>query len=146
MQSDQNLLPGFISIEDAIALIKKDERDDATVDLQFLANNIPYMKVKQTYNIRLMKTIDGRATRTGTAYVIIHTEYDRQILLKAIREAFEARTNIQLNVENIGINHVTSMIDQEKQATDPRPRSNAESTVKVGDDISNPYEQTLQGV
>lgn len=146
MQPNNNLMPGFITVEDAIALIKKDKRDDATVDLQFLANNIPYMKVKQNYNIRLMKTVNGRAVRNGSVYVTLYTEYDRQILLKAIQDAFEERTKLKLDVENIGLSRVTTMVDEEKGASDGRPRTNAESTVKAGDDISKSYEQVLQGV
>lgn len=146
MQPTNNLMPGFITVEDAVALIKKDKRDDATVDLQFLANNIPYMKVKQNYNIRLMKTVDGRAVRNGSLYVTLYTEYDRQILLKAIQDAFEERTKIKLDIENIGINRVTSMIDEEQSITDARVRGNMGSTIKPGDDISQSYEQVLQGV
>lgn len=146
MQPNNNLMPGFITVEDAIALIKKDKRDDATVDLQFLANNIPYMKVKQNYNIRLMKTVNGRAVRNGSVYVTLYTEYDRQILLKAIQDAFEERTKLKLDVENIGLSRVTTMVDEEKGVSDGRPRTNADSTVKAGDDISKSYEQVLQGV
>lgn len=152
MQPTTNLMPGFVTIETAIALIKKDKREEATVDLQFLANNIPYMKVKQVYNIRLMKTITDKKTgqrkavRNGSVYVTIATEYDRQILLKAISDAFEERTKIQLNVDNLGLNRVTSMVDEEAEMTDARPRGNYNSTIKAGDDISKPYEQVLQGV
>lgn len=146
MQPNTKLSPGFITVEEAVALIKKDRRDDATVDLQFLANNIPYMQVKHNYNIRLMKTENGRAIRNGSVYVTLFTEYDRQILLKAIQDAFEERTKLKLDVENIGINKVTSMIDEENHISDARVRPNAESQIKAGDDISNPYEQVLQGV
>lgn len=141
-----SLNPGFVTIEDAIALIKKDKRDDATVDLAFLANNIPYMRKKQNYNIRLMKTVNGKAVRNGSVYVTPMTDYDVQILMRAITDAFEERTRIKLDVENIGINKVTTMVDEEKQFTDGRIRPNTESNIKAGDDISTPYEQVLQGV
>lgn len=146
MQPINNLPPGFIPVEDAIALIKRDTIEQPTVDLQFLANNIPYMKAKQTYNIRLMKAdSNGRAVRNGSVYVILQTEYDRQILLKAIQDAFETRTKIKLNVENIGLKQVTTMVDEAKGGQ-ALPRYNGGSEVKAGTDISKPYAQTLQGV
>ena len=35
---------GFIPVEQAIELIKKDTRDDATVDLDFMVKNIHYIQ------------------------------------------------------------------------------------------------------
>lgn len=147
MQPANNTLPpGFITVEDAIALIKKDRRDNATVDLQFLANNLQYMRKKQNYNIRLMKTENGRTVQNGCLYVTLQSDYDVQILARAITDAFEERTKIKLDIENAGLAAVSTTIDQEKNISVPTPRANEESSIKRGDDISNPYSQTLQGV
>lgn len=146
MNPTNSYRPGFISVEDAIALIKADKRDDATVDLQFLANNLPYLRTKGIYNIRRMRTDEkGHAVRDGSSYVTIHTEYDRQILLKAIQDAFEERTKIHLNVENIGLNKVTTVVDEENNNTTGQPRMNESSDINKGDSIKS-YSQTVQGV
>lgn len=145
MPPNNTYAPGFIGVEDAIRLIHEDKRDDAKVDLQFLVSNIPYMKVKQNYNIRLMKTVNGKAIRDGSVYVTLHTEYDRQVLLRAIQDAYQARTGIKFNADEIGINHVNAMVDQEKGISEPRPRAEAEGRTKVGDNISNPYTQVING-
>lgn len=153
MSPKQDLPPGFIHVEEAIALIQKDTRENAVVDLQFLANNIPYMRVNGNYNIRLLKTVEDPVThqhkvvRNGSVYVTLYSEYDKQVLLRAITDAFEERTKVKLDTKNIGINKVTSMVDEEKGANDARiVRPNQESTIKPGDNISESYEKVLQGV
>lgn len=154
MQNNQPLPAGFIPLEEAIALIKADKRDDATVDLQFLVNNVPFLKKKGTYNIRLLKTVKDEATgqnktvRNGTVYVFLPTEYDVQVLYRAIKEAYEERTKIALadDVEEaLGVNRLTTAIDEEKGMGE-RVRVNTESRTKKGADISKSYEQVLQGV
>lgn len=159
MQSSQQLPAGFIPVEEAIALIQKDRRDAAVVDLQFLVNNLPYLKVKHNYNIRLLKTVEDEKTgmpkivRDGTVYVNLATDYDVQILARAITNAFEERTKVKLNFDELGVNKITTMIDEEKHITDPTARltnlnlrNNTESSTQLGADISQSYEQVLNGV
>ena len=149
MQNNQPLPSGFITVEDAIALIQKDRRDDATVDLQFLVNNIPYLQTKRTYGIRLMKTVEDektkrrKAVRAGTSYVTLQTDYDKQVLLRAITDAYKERTNIALSEDSFGVNHVTTMIDQETGTTSGQPRVTTAQLTKAGDDISRPYEKVI---
>lgn len=159
MQNSQRLPEGFIPVEEAIALIQKDKREDAVVDLQFLVNNLPYLKAKHNYNIRLLKTVKDEKTgmpkvvRNGTVYVNLATDYDVQILARAITDAFEARTKVKLNFDELGVNKITTMIDEEKHITDPAGRisnpalrNNVDSTTQAGADIPKPYEQVLNGV
>lgn len=142
--NSQTLPPHFVTVEEAIRLIKADKRDDAKVDLQFLVNNIPYMKVKQNYNIRLMKTVNGRAIRDGSVYVTIYTEYEKQILLHAIQEAYTDRTGIKFNEGEEGVNHVSTVVDQEQSRMDARPIT-TETGTAAGENISKPYEQVING-
>lgn len=145
MERNSGLMPGFITVERAIELIKEDSRDKAVVDLQFLVNNIPYMKVKQNYNIRLLKTDDkGKVVRNGTVYVTILNEYDKQILLRAITDAYNERTGIMVNPATYGLNRVTTTVDQEAGHTTAIPRPNNESTVKPGEQIQSSPQQVIQ--
>lgn len=159
MQNNRPLPNGFIPVEEAIALIKKDKREEAVVDLQFMVNNLPYLRVKHHFNIRLLKTVEDEKThqrkvvRNGTLYVNLPTEYEVQILAKAITEAYAERTKIQLNYEQPGVNKITAMIDEEKNISDPalrianpNLRNNTESVTQEGASIGQPYEQVLNGV
>lgn len=148
MQDNNSLRPGFISVQKAIELIQEDTREKAAVDLKFLINNIPYMKVKQNYNIRLLKTAkDGKVERNGSVYVTLMTEYDKQILLKAIQDAYNERTGILVDPAAYGLNRVTTTIDQEAGNTTGVPRANNESDIKLKDPIAdNTQQQVMQGV
>lgn len=147
MQPNGGLNPGFITVEDAVKLIKADKRDKATVDLQFLVNNIPYLKEKHNYNIRLLESDEkGYAHYTGEVFVNLTTRYDKELLLKTIVDAYTERTGVALNADTLGINKVTSMVDEEQGALDGRPRFNPDSKIKVKDDISQPYTQVLENV
>lgn len=145
MKNDSTLMPGFITVERAIELIKEDTREKARVDLQFLVNNIPYMKVKQNYNIRLLKTEeDGRVVRDGTVYVTLYNEYDRQILLRAITDAYNARTGVLVKPDTYGVNHITTVVDEEAQQMTGRPQINATSQIEFGERIESFPEQIIQ--
>lgn len=152
MQNSQTLPPGFVAIEDAIVLIKADRRDKAVVDLQFLVNNLPYLRTKGHYNIRLLKTVEDEKTggkkvvRNGSVNVFVATDYDKQILQRAIVDAFKERAGIEINVDNPGVNHITSTVDEEKGSM-AQVRPNLDASTKAGDAIlqRNP-QQILQGV
>lgn len=147
MEQQRRLANGFITVEEAIELIKQDTRDKAVVDLQFLTNNIPFLKVKQNYNIRLLKTLDdGRVVYNGERYVTIMSNYEKEILKKAILDAFAVSTGKQLDADNYGINRITTVVEGEGQTVQNvgRPQVNTTSTVKVGDDISNSYTRVVE--
>lgn len=141
----QQLRPGFVTVEDAIKLIQADKRDDAKVDLQFLVNNIPYMQVKHNYNIKKLKTIDGKVVRDGHVYVTLYTEYDRQMLLKAIQDAYAQRVGIQFNPDDLGVNYVSTMVDQEKNEMSGRPQAGAEAVLQKNEVIKEGVGQVIQG-
>lgn len=137
--------PGFISVEEAIKLIQSDKRDDAKVDLQFLVSNIPYAEVKHTYNIRKLKTVDGKVIRDGSVYVMLETEYERQILLKAIQDAYTERTNIRFNPDGMGVNYVSSVVDQETNQMSAQPRAGAAPVLQKDEIIKESIDQVIQG-
>lgn len=143
--TNQQLNPGFVTIEDAIKLIRSDKRDDAKVDLQFLVNNIPYMRVKGVYNIRKLKTTNGKVERDGEVYVTLYTQYDLEILKRAIQDAYSERTGIQFNTENVGVNYVSSIIDQEKNQMSGRPQAGAEAVLQPNEIIKEGISQVIQG-
>lgn len=147
MDNNPRLAPGFVTVERAIELIKADTRDKAVVDLQFLVNNIPYMKVGRTYNIRLLKTENGKVLRDGTVYVQIANDYDKAVLLRAITDAYNQRTGILVSEKTAGVNRITTVVDEEAQQTTGAPRENTNSDMKAGDAIiSNPDTIVQQGV
>lgn len=121
------LSPGFITIDDAIALINQDTRDKATVDLAWMANNIDYVNEFKNFQIPLMFSDDkGYAHRKGETYVYVATAYEKEALRHAIREAYKKRTGRDADVN--AVHDKTTVYDPEhntsaKVMTSPNPNT-----------------------
>lgn len=143
------LSKGFIPVEQAIALIKKDERDEAAVDLSYMANNINYIQEGKNFRIPLarnateediksfMARFPGRRPSpiviVGSVYVYIATAYEKEILRQAIREAFKERTNREIAAEGKVYNKTT--VQDDEHNTGARLMKNPNPTTKAGDDL-----------
>lgn len=138
MQTNIPTGPDFISAEELVKLIQLDKPDDAKVDIQFMVNNIPYLRVNQLFNVRLLKTTpEGKVERDGTLYARIMNDYDKAIVLKALQDVYNSRTGILVNPAELGINKVTTAIDEEKGKTTAQPQINKESSIVVGEKLGN---------
>lgn len=97
------LPPGFISVEDAVALIKSDTREKPVVDMDYLAAHkvwldrngpahnfripkIRMLKPEEVYKTKRGKVIDYE--HTGDVYVQINTAYENELLKKAILDKY----------------------------------------------------------
>lgn len=152
MQTNIPTGPDFISAEELVKLIQSDKPDDAKVDIQFMVNNMPYLRVNQLFNVRLLKTTpEGKVVRDGTLYARIMNPYDKEIVLQALRTVYQERTGILVNPAELGINKVTTAIDEEKGKTTAQPQFNPESSVTTGEKLGGTLneindQKVLQGV
>lgn len=135
---ENNGLPrGFITIQQAIALIESDTRKDPVVDTQFLLNNIPYLKLGQNYNIKLLTRDDnGNIVENGNKYVQILSERDLVNLREAISDHYKNVTGRVVDSNSIGLRRMTTVSDDEKNPT-ARNMVNEESKIKYGDELSS---------
>lgn len=128
------LSKGFIPVEDAIKLIRKDTRDDATVDLDFMVKNIHYIQDNKNFRIPLMKSDKKKiAHRVGSVYVYIQTAYEKEALKQAIREMFKDRTNRDINPD--GKTYSKTTVQDDEYNAGARITSNPNPTTKAGDDL-----------
>lgn len=128
------LSKGFIPVEQAIALIRKDTRDDATVDLDFMVKNIHYIQDNKNFRIPLMKSDERKiAHRVGSVYVYIQTAYEKEALKQTIREMFKERTNRDINPNGRTYNKTTVQDDEHNSGA--RIMANPNPTTKEGDDL-----------
>lgn len=134
---ENNGLPrGFITIQQAIELIESDTRRDPVVDTAFLLRNIPYLKLGQNYNIKLLtRDDDGRIVENGSKYVQILTERDLVNLREAIGDHYKLVTGRNVDTNSIGLRRMTTVSDDEKN---PAAKNivNEESKIKFGDELS----------
>lgn len=143
------LSKGFIPVEKAIELIKKDTRDNATVDLDFMVKNIHYIQDNKNFRIPLARTAtkeDIEAFRAkfpgkrpspivivGSVYVYISSAYEKESLKEAIRKAFKEHTNRDLDVNGKTYNKTTVQDDEHNSGA--RLMANPNPTTKAGDDL-----------
>lgn len=130
------LSKGFIPVDQAIELIKKDTRDDATVDLDFMVKNIHYIQDNKNFRIPLMKSDERKiAHRVGSVYVYIQTAYQKEALKQTIRDAFKERTNRDINPDGVVYNKTTVQDDEYNAGA--RIKSNPNPTTKANDNLGN---------
>ena len=131
------LSAGFITISEAIDLINKDTRDDATVDLSWMVKNIHYIQENKNFRIPLMYSDEKKiAHKKGNTYVYVATSYEKEILRHAIREAFRLRTGKDVNPERKTKNK-TTVYDPEYNTLSQGSaiQSNPNPTTKAGDNL-----------
>lgn len=128
------LSKGFIPVDKAIELIKKDTRDDATVDLAYMVKNIHYIQDNKNFRIPLMKSDENKiAHRVGSVFVFIQTAYQKEALKQAIREMFKERTNRDISPEGKTYNKTTVQDDEYNAGA--RIKANPNPQTKAGDDL-----------
>lgn len=124
---------GFITVDEAIALIEKDDRKNAVVDTRFLLRNLPYLRVNGNYNIKLLTRDDaGKIIDNGSAFVQIATEWDRSRLEHAIVKHYSDVTGREINPETIGLRSMTTAKDEDDNPTGVLKR-NKKPMTKYGD-------------
>lgn len=93
----------FISIDDAIRLIDKDTRKDPVVDVDYMVNASPYIRVNGNFTIKLLtRAADGRIVENGVKFVQIASEWDKSRLKHAIFEHYKNATGKEIIEESIG--------------------------------------------
>lgn len=141
MQNNPQLAKDELSLEQAVKLIQADTPSKATVDLQWLANNIDYIREFNNFRIpiarnatkgELAERMEMRRQHPGyrispititnsDAYVRIVDIYTKETLKKAIREAYRDHTKRELEVDKVY--NKTTVFD---------PEHNTQSRVQVG--------------
>lgn len=130
----QPTLPkGFISIEEAVALIKSDTRSDAKVNTKWLVSHIDWIEEAHNFRIPLMKTVEGKAVEIGSRYVAITTSYERELLKKTIRDHY--RDMVGREYEEQTTRAISTVSDEEQSGGAVRPRR-SKSIAKEGAAIS----------
>lgn len=130
----QPTLPkGFISIDEAIALIHSDKRDDAKVDTKWLVSHIDWIEEAHNFRIPLLKTTtDKKIAKIGSKYVEVRTAYDREALKRAIRDHYRDMVGHEYQAQTV---RATSTVVDDEVAGGARPRK-SKSIAKEGQIIT----------
>ena len=133
---EQKYLPkDFVTFEEAIKLIESDKRDNPVVDTSFLVNNIPYIRERGNYNIKLLKYDEnGKIVDNGNRYVRLENEWECITLKKVITDHYEkvSKNHTKVDYNEIGLNSFTTAIDDKKNPGG-KPIVNDEPLTQYGD-------------
>ena len=125
---------GFITVNDAIALIQSDSRKDATVDVAFLVRNLPWLEKNRNYTIKLLRHENGKVVENGVKTVFISNDYEKEMLKHAIITHYTDLSGRSIDPDTIGIRKISTAVDAENNPQG-RPMINKDSTTKIGDSI-----------
>lgn len=132
---EQNLAPGFVTVEKAIELINSDTRKDPVVDVDFLLDNLPNMRTDLNYNIKLLKRDkDGKIVDNGCVFVTITTDWEKAQLEHAIVNHHKEATGKEIDPKSIGIRYLTTENDDSITGA-AKIRVNEKPMTKVGDKL-----------
>lgn len=150
----QDKIPiGFISVDDAIKLIKADRRDNATVDLSWLVRNFRWIEPAHNFTIKLMKTdpATGRAYHTGKTTVQFPSagasgsNLQVESFKETIRNAYRERTKKE--IEEGAVRSITTARGGEiGTSKSGNPELSTMSKTKAGEDLpAQTVSMTLTG-
>lgn len=132
--SNNTLPPGFISVEDAVELIKSDTREDPKVDTQYLMDNLRWIDVQRNVRIprlrklpadKVYRTPQGKVIsfeRPGSVNVAVSSAYERELLKETIRNKFKELSGQEYQEQFVRASSTVADDAQGKEAV--RPRAN----------------------
>lgn len=147
-----NLAPGFVSIDDAVALIKSDTRENPVVDMDYLVSKIVWIEVNHNFRIpkvrrlsadEVYRTKRGKVIEyenTSNVYVSINTNFEKELLKKTILDKY--RELVGHEYREAGVRAVSTVADdaQGRAAVQPRvnkPIAKEGSTIGEGTTVTS---------
>lgn len=142
MSPDNNLNPGFVTVEEACELIKSDSRDNPVVDMDYLSSHTVWIETNQNFRIpkiRKLKPDEVRKTKygqvkdeehIGDVYVAVTTNFERELLRKTIFDKFRELTGREY--KELGVKARSTVADDAQGKAAVQPRVNAKPIAKEG--------------
>lgn len=127
----------FISVNEAIDLIKAHTTKEPTVDLRFLVVNRDYIEKGHNFTIKTLDMKDGRVVEGGVFYVRINKDSEKYTLREEIKDAYKRNEGIDLNLDERPTKEITTIVD---------PKTNAKGVPMLDnskDDMYTPSKDTI---
>lgn len=154
MQENNQLSRGEITLDQAIKLIQADTPSKATVDLQWLANNVDYIREFNNFRIPIARNatqaeikermkmrrehpgyrVSPITITNSDTYVKVVDVYTKEALKKVIREAYRDHTKRELETDKV--HNKTTVYDPENNTQSRVQKGNNEGT-KKGEDLGD---------
>lgn len=143
---DNNLSPGFISVEDACKLIGSDTRENPVVDMDYLVAHTIWIETNHNFRIPKIKRLAPEEIRRtkrgkiieyeniGDVYVRIDTNYQKELLKKTILDKFKELVGREY--KEVGVIARSTVADDAQGKAAVQPRNNSKPIAKEGAVIS----------
>lgn len=153
--SPNNLAPGFVTIDDACALIKSDTRDVPVVDMDYLIAHKVWIEPDHNFRIpkiRMLKEEEIRRTKRGkTIYqevigevnVAVRTLYDAELLKKTIEDKYYEEMGHEYKKTSVIAR--STVADDAQGESAVRPRNNPNPVTKEGETVQSGTFQSSNG-
>ena len=129
---ENNLAPGFVTVDKACELIKSDTRENPVVDMDYLVSRIKWietahnfripkirrLKPEEVYRTKRGKVIDYETI--GNVYVYIATNFEKELLRKTILDKFRELVGHEYKEQTIKAMSTVADDAQGKAAVQPR--------------------------
>lgn len=134
----------FLTVQEAIELIETDTRSNPTVDDVQLVKGIEYLRAnmrgsEMNYTIHLVKRDDnGKIVPNGKKWAVVQSSRDANTLEYAIMDHYKKLSGHEApNPEDMGLETFTTTVEDSDGKSRPRPRHNASSKIKKGDEMAS---------
>lgn len=136
------LSPGFIEVDEAVALIKTDTRQNPVVDMDYLIGHIVWIETRHNFRIPKIRRLAPEEIRhtkrgkvieyenTGDVYVYIATNFEKELLKKTILDKF--RELVGHEYKEAGVKARSTVADDAQGKAAVQPRNNTKPIAKEG--------------
>ena len=143
---DNNLAPGFITVDDAVKLIKSDSRENPVIDMDYLISRIKWVETAHNFRIpkiRRLKPEEVKKTKRGkvieyetigNAYIYISTNYEKELVRKTILDKFKELVGREYKEQTVRA--MSTVADDAEGRAAVKPRTNkpiAREGASIGD-------------
>lgn len=130
--STSQLSPGFITVDDAVKLIKSDTRENPVVDMDYLVSRIKWVETAHNFRIpkiRRLKPEEIRRTKRGkvieyenigNVYIYIATNFEKELVRKTILDKFRELVGHEYKEQTIRAMSTVADDAQGRSAVQPR--------------------------
>ena len=144
--SPNNLAPGFVTIDDACALIKSDTRENPVVDMDYLIAHTVWIETSHNFRIpkiRMLKPEEVYRNKRGKVieyenigdvYVYIATNFEKELLRKTIYDKYKELVGHEY--KELGVRARSTVADDAQGKAAVQPRNNVKPIAKEGAVIS----------
>lgn len=149
---DNNLAPGFISVEKAVELIKSDTRENPVVDMDYLVSRIKWVETAHNFRIPKIRRLKPEEVHknkrgkvieyevTGNAYVYIATNYEKELVRKTILDKFRELVGHEYKEQTVRAMSTVADDAEGRSAVQPRvnkPIAKEGQSIGSGDVITS---------